>query len=115
MLRRDRTRRGLGRRGPPSGRDSDGKWSGVAEGEGVSVTAPSPELEVRPGDDHDDDGDEHHGRGGKTLAEVLGEEHVVVHVFGRYLRRYPGTTAGHCDHEVVDAYNAMTSGGPGIS
>src|SRR5678815_3713271 len=106
MLRRDTTRRGLGPRGPVSRRATGRERLAAASSDAVSATAILSELEVGPGHDHDGDGDQHHGRGSKPLAEVLGEEHVVVHVHGWHLRRDPRATTGHRNDEVVDAYDA---------
>src|ERR1043165_9302761 len=106
MLRRDSTRRGLGPRGPSSWRETDAKRLAAASSEGVSATALLPELEVGPGHDHDDDGDQHHRRGRKPLAEVLGKEHVVVDVFGRHLRRDTRAAAALRNDEVIEEHDA---------
>src|SRR5688572_11562299 len=91
MLRPEKVRRGLGPRGPLNSEIADGRLLSDTRAM-VSGTLASSEFQVSPWHDDDGDGEEHHGRGGEALAEILRLEHVVVDVFRGHFRGDAGTT-----------------------
>src|SRR6266702_548000 len=104
MLRRENMWRGFGPLGPEA---SARMATGGADGETAwSDTLPASEFEIGPRHDDDHHREQHHGRGGKALTEILGEEHVVVDIFCRHFRGDAGAAAGLGDDEVVDLDDA---------
>src|SRR3546814_10730444 len=107
MLRDDILRRGFRPRGPmATSSDTASKPAAVVLRVEMLATLLAPEFEIGPWDDDDRDGEQHHRRCGKTLAEVLRLEHVVVDVFGGDFRGIAGPAARLRHHQVVDLDDA---------
>src|SRR5438094_7238935 len=109
MLRRESTCRGFAPLGPNVSRNGPSRrrvsaWVGMEAA--ISATLFASEFEIGPWHDDDDHREQHHGRGGETLTEILSEEHVIVDIFCRHLRGDTRAAAGLGYDQVVDLDDA---------